>query len=246
MLGSARAFLARHKRPVRIALAAAVVLVVIVAASNILVFAKGDDSTDDVDDIPHTQTAIVLGALVEPDGTMSGMLEDRTTRALQLWEAGKVDRILLSGDHGDWIYDEPDTMRNYLIEHGVPGRVIFTDHAGLDTWATMVRAKKVFGVTDAVVITQGFHMPRALYLADVAGLDAIGLDADQRKYGAKGRESNLREILARVKAVSDATLKSDVTLGPPVPITGDGRKSWGPPPPPGTPPAGAPDASHPG
>jgi SanA protein len=235
-----RAFLRRHSLAVKIALGAFAAIGVLVVAANVLVFAKAGDSTDEVADVPHTQTAIVLGALVRPDGSMSGMLEDRTTRALQLWEAGKIDRILLSGDHNNWEYDEPDTMRRYLMEHGVPGKVIFTDHAGFDTWASMVRAKEVFGVTDAVVVTQGFHMARALYLADAAGLDATGLRADQREYHAKGRESNIREVLARVKAVSDVTLDSGVTLGPPVPITGDGRTSWGDPPPPGTPPAGAP------
>lgn len=220
----------------------AVVALVVGANAYILLGARGA-ATDSVDDVPHAQTAIVLGALVHSDGRMSGMLEDRVDRAAQLWDAGKVDRILVSGDHGDWVYDEPDTMRQALISAGVPGRVIFTDHAGFDTWATMVRAKEVFGVSDAVVVTQGFHMARALFLAGEAGLDASGLVADQRGYGYQGRKSDAREVLSRVKALGNATLGTDVVLGPEIPIDGaDGRVSWGPAPPPGTPPAGAPRA----
>ncbi len=157
-----------------------------------------------------------------------------------LWRSGKVKRILVSGDHADWKYDEPDTMRNALLSQGVPARVVFTDHAGFNTWATMVRAKKVFDVSDAVVITQKFHMAWALYLADAAGLDATGLTADLHGYGIRGKESDVRELLARVKAIGNATLDSNVVLGPEIPITGDGGKSWGPAPPPGTPPAGVP------
>lgn len=222
--------------------AALALLIALVAGANAWVLFSGEGtSTDDVDEVPHAQTAIVLGALVHDDGEMSGMLTDRVDRAAQLWEAGKVDRILVSGDHGQWVYDEPDTMRNELIERGVPARVIFTDHAGFDTWASMVRAVEVFDVQDAVIVTQGFHMPRALYLADEAGLDATGLTADQRTYGYQGRKSSVREVLSRVKAVGDVALGTDVTLGPEIPIAGDdGSISWGPAPPPGTPPAGAP------
>ncbi len=224
-----------------LALAAAAV-VILVAALNLWVAYSGPGQTaDDPADLPHAQTAIVLGALVEPDGDLSRMLEDRVQGGLALWEAGKVDRILVSGDHGDWVYDEPDAMRLELMDAGVPGRAIFTDHAGIDTWASMVRAKEVFGVADAIIVTQGFHMPRALYLAEAAGLEANGLIASRPQgYGSKGRQSVIREFGSRIKAFADTTLDTDVLLGPEIPIEGDGRASWGPDPPPGTPPAGAP------
>jgi SanA protein len=169
------------------------------------------------------------------------MLTDRVKRAAELWETGRVDRILVSGDHGQWIYDEPDTMRKALVEAGVPPKAIFEDHAGFNTWASMVRARRVFGVEDAVIVTQGFHMARALYLADHAGLDATGLTSDLRGYGKNGIKVSIRELLSRVKAIGDVALDADVVLGPPVPITGDGRTSWGPAPPAGTPPAGSPE-----
>jgi SanA protein len=219
-------------------------LFVIVAGANayILLSTMGE-RTDQIDEVPNAQVALVLGAEVKEDGTMSAMLEDRVTRAAELWRAGKVERILVSGDHGQWVYDEPDTMRKALQEQGVPGKVIFEDHAGFDTWASMVRAVKVFGVEDAVIVTQGFHMGRALFLADQAGLDATGFTSDLRGYGPeKTIKLGVREVLSRVKAIRDATFDEQVMLGPPIPITGDGRVSWGPAPPPGTPPAGSPGA----
>ena len=124
----------------------------------------------------------------------------------------------------------------------MPPRDVFEDHAGFDTWATMERARSIFGVRDAVVITQGFHMPRALYLADEAGIEATGLTADLQHWGYQGRKSNVREVLSRVKAVADVTLDTSALAGPKIPIaTTDGRESWGPAPPSGTPPAGSPD-----
>lgn len=216
-------------------------LVLLVALLNVYVLTSGGDSTDEVADVPRAEVAIVPGALVEPDGDMSAMLAARVEQASRLWHAGKVEKILVSGDHGSWKYDEPDTMRKALVRDGVAPQDVFEDHAGFDTWATMVRAREIFGVGDAVVITQGFHMPRALYLADEAGIEATGLTADLREWGRQGDKSSVREVLSRVKAVADVTLDTPALAGPKIPIaTTDGRESWGPEPPPGTPPAGSP------
>jgi SanA protein len=218
------------------------VVALVVAGSNayILLSAEGE-STDKVADVPHAQVAIVPGALVQPNGKMSGMLRDRVRQAAALWHAGKVKKILVSGDHRTWNYDEPDTMRKALVKEGVPPRDVFEDHAGFDTWATMVRARGIFGVRDAVVVTQGFHMPRALFLAGAAGIDATGLTADQHRWGYQGKKSEVREVLSRVKAIADVTLDTPAMAGPSIPISqADGRESWGPAPPPGTPPAGSP------
>src|SRR4051794_6184654 len=179
--------LRRWRRLSRAALAGFGLIVAIVGLANAYVlFGTGGEATGNVADVPHEQVAIVPGAGVNPDGTMSTMLADRVHQADALWRAGKVDRILVSGDHRAWSYDEPDTMRKALVRDGVPGRVIFEDHAGFETWATMVRARSVFGVKSAVIVTQGFHMPRALYLAEAAGLDATGLTADLHPYGIQG------------------------------------------------------------
>jgi SanA protein len=215
--------------------------VALIGSANLYVFlSTGSKATANVNDVPHAQAAIVPGALVAPDGAMSPMLRARVNRAALLYKSGKVDRILVSGDHHGWGYDEPDTMRKALVAEGVPGRVIFEDHAGFDTWATMVRARQIFDVESAVVVTQGFHMPRALFDANGAGLHATGFTADTQGWGAQGTKSDIREIFSRVKAVYDTTVKSPVMAGPKIPITGDGKSSWGPAPPPGTPPAGSP------
>jgi SanA protein len=234
--------LRRWPRLSKAAIGGAVLLLLIVGGSNayILLRAEGE-ATGDVAEVRPAEVAIVPGALVQPDGRLSVMLADRVRLAARLWQAGKVEKILVSGDHHTWAYDEPDTMRKVLVGHGVPPRDIFEDHAGFDTWATMVRARSIFGVEDAVVVTQGFHMPRALFLAERAGIDATGLTSDLHRYGYQLKKSEVREVLSRVKAVVDVALQTPAMAGPKIPIqTADGRESWGPPPPPGTPPAGSP------
>ncbi len=205
------------------------VVVLLVGLSNAYVLSAGGWSTDSLGEVPRAQVAIVPGALVEPDGEMSAMLADRVRQAAALWHAGRVEKILVSGDHGAWAYDEPGTMRKALVADGVRPRDVFEDHAGFDTWATMVRARGIFGVRDAVVVTQGFHMPRALYLAEAAGIEASGLTADLHEWGAQGDKSAVREVLSRVKAVADVTLDTPAMAGPQIPIShADGRESWGP------------------
>jgi SanA protein len=220
----------------------AVALVLLVVGSNAYILLREEgNSTSKVGQVPAAEVAIVPGALVQPNGKMSAMLADRVKQAARLWHAGKVAKILVSGDHHTWVYDEPDTMRKALVMHGVPPRDIFEDHAGFNTWATMTRARSIFDVDDAVVVTNAFHMPRALFLAEEAGIDATGLSADFHKWGYQGKRSKIREIFSRVKAIADVTLDTPAMGGQQIPIqTADGRESWGPPPPPGTPPAGSP------
>jgi SanA protein len=230
-------------KSLRAALLAAAAVILLVGGMNAYVILKvRGEATSDIADLPHAQAAIVPGALVESDGRMSLMLADRVNRAAALYEAGKVDKIIVSGDHGAWSYDEPDTMLKALRAKGIPSSDIFTDHAGFNTRATMVRAHDVFGVSNAIVVTQGFHMARSLYLGQAAGISMHGLTADVHSYGRQEKKSDLREIFSRVKAVGDTTLDTGVLLGPKIPITGNGRASRGPHPPPGTPPAGAPES----
>ncbi|MBI4897755.1 MAG: YdcF family protein [Actinobacteria bacterium] len=217
------------KRFVLAAIIAAITGTVAIAAINIYVALTASGQTvASVSAAPHAQAAIVPGALVHTDGKMSQMLADRVRVGAQLYLAGKVDRVIVSGDHGTWAYDEPGTMRRALQQMGVPAGAIFTDHAGFNTWATMKRARTIFGVKSAIVVTQQFHLTRALYLADSAGLEAHGFSADLHAYGNKGLQSTLREIPARVKAFGQAETGASVMPGPPIPIEGDGRRSWGP------------------
>jgi SanA protein len=174
-------------------------------------------------DVAPAQAAIVLGAYVYPDGRVSDMVADRLEAALTLYQTGKVKKILITGDHGTVEYDEVNTMRRYLEGKGVPTGDIFMDHAGFDTYDSMYRARDVFQVHTAVVVTQGFHIPRAVYIARSLGIEAEGVVADRWKYQAENYYE-AREVLARIKAVGRLAVGSKpVFLGPVIPITGDGR-----------------------
>jgi SanA protein len=205
------------------------VLALVVGAANAIILLGGGGSKTDPRALPHAQAALVLGALVQPDGRPSGMLEDRLRAAAALYEDGRVDKVLASGDHGRPDYDEVNAMRRELVRLGVPDRDVFTDHAGFATLDSVVRARKVFGVHSAIVVTQGFHLPRALWLARRAGLTAYGLEAGAgNAYGSKGTIARVREMFARTKAVADfVTGAQPKFLGPHIDIAGDARASRG-------------------
>lgn len=178
-----------------------------------------------VQDVPAAFTAIVLGCRVNGDDP-SRCLEERLIAALELHRSGRVHRLLLSGDHGTQGYDEVNTMKDWLVARGVPEAHVFLDHAGFDTYDSMVRARKVFQVDDAVIVSQHFHLPRALYLAHAAGLQASALAADPPQ-GSACRGSAVREPLACVKAVLDARLALEPRfLGPAIPVQGDPAVSF--------------------
>jgi len=205
-------------------------LIVAVGLPNLVVWIGGRSPvTDEPARVPHAQAALVLGAQVMPNGAPSSMLSDRITAAAELYKAGRVDKLLLSGDHSRAKYDEVGTMRRILLAQGIPAEDIFTDHAGFDTWDSAQRARRVFEVRSAVVVTQRFHMARALYDARHAGLDATGFAADRRDYGRVMARLRVREAAARVKTLGDVVTGAEPHfLGARIPITGDGRESWGP------------------
>lgn len=170
-------------------------------------------------------TGIVLGCRVR-EGDVSTCLEERLVKALELYRAGKVERLLLSGDHGRKGYDEVNAMKDWLVGQGVPVAHIFLDHAGFDTYDTMWRAREVFGVRDAVVVTQAFHLPRAVYLARSLGLDAVGSIADPPQ-GSVCRGSAVREPMACLKAWADVHRRARAHHGgPAIPITGSPEASF--------------------
>ncbi|MCD1259006.1 YdcF family protein [Paenibacillus athensensis] len=173
---------------------------------------------------PVADAILVLGAYVRPNGEPSGMLADRLETALQLYEAGAAPKILVSGDHGRKEYDEVNTMREYLEQRGVPSASIFMDHAGFSTYESMYRARDIFQVREVTVVTQGYHLPRALFAARQLGLNAHGVAADLHRYGGMPR-FEAREVVARAKdALYAGVLRPKPTfLGREIPITGDGR-----------------------
>jgi len=179
-----------------------------------------------IKEVPSAQVAIVLGAFVEAKGQPSDILLDRLWIARELYRAGKVSKILVSGDHGRASYDEVNSMHRWLLKRGVQSKDIFLDHAGFTTLDTMQRASKVFGVHDAIICTQAFHLPRAVFLASAAGIKASGIEADRRVYLGTGWNA-VRETMATHKAWAATYVlhKTARHLGPRIPITGDARST---------------------
>ncbi|MEV0317690.1 vancomycin high temperature exclusion protein [Streptomyces sp. NPDC050658] len=164
-------------------------------------------------DVPRTHVAIVFGAGLW-NGEPSPYLAHRLDAAAELYAAGRIEVVLVTGDNSRKDYDEPDAMRAYLTERGVPGRRIVSDYAGFDTWDSCVRAKKVFGVDRAVLISQGFHIRRAVALCGAAGVSSYGVGVDA-KHDVTWYYGGARELFAAGKAALDATLRPDPRfLGP--------------------------------
>ena len=166
---------------------------------------------------------IVLGCQVKDDGRLSHMLEDRVKRGVALYHAGAAPKLLMSGDHGRENYDEVDAMKRYAVENGVPVADVFMDHAGFSTYETMYRAKAIFGAKKVLVVTQQYHLYRALYIARQLGLEAYGVNADYRTYSGQTMR-DIREVLARCKDLAMCIFKPEPTyLGETIPISGNGE-----------------------
>lgn len=165
---------------------------------------------------------LILGAGVWEGNKPSPMLVDRLNQGLKLYQSKAAGKIIVSGDHGSVNYNEVGVMKQYLIDAGVQSQDIFMDHAGFSTYESMYRAKEIFGVNKLIVVTQEYHMYRALYICDQLGIEARGSSADPRKYaGALAR--NIRELLARDKDIFSCIFKVQPSyLGDPIDINGDG------------------------
>lgn len=162
--------------------------------------------------------ALVLGAGVYPSGRLSIVLSDRMNTAISLYEAGKVERLLLSGDNSVDHYNEPARMGEYALAAGLPATALAYDFAGRRTYDSCWRARHIFGLDQVIVVTQAFHLPRALYLCQQAGIDAVGVVADQRAYQF-ARWFAFREAFARVQAWLDVHLLHPQPIGgPPIDI----------------------------
>jgi vancomycin permeability regulator SanA len=166
---------------------------------------------------------LVLGAGLRPDGSPSLMLRDRLDRAVELYNAGAAPKLLLSGDNGTVSYNEVAAMKKYVLGAGIPAKDVFLDYAGFSTYESMVRARSVFMARRVIVVTQRYHLYRALYDADRQGLTAVGVAARDIAYrGQKKRD--LREIPARSQDFLKVLLKwPPKYLGNEIPVTGDGR-----------------------
>ena len=166
---------------------------------------------------------LVLGCKVGADGTLSHMLEDRLRQGVALYDLGAAPKLLMSGDHGTAEYDEVDAMKRYAVDAGIASQDVFMDHAGFSTYESVYRAKEVFQVRRVIIVTQEYHLYRALMVAREMGLEAYGVAVNYRTYvGQTARD--IREILARVKDFGMTIFWPEPTyLGDVIPISGNGE-----------------------
>ena len=164
---------------------------------------------------------IILGAGIVEDKP-SHMLEDRLSEGIKLYQNNISDKIIMSGDHGREEYDEVNVMKNYAIQKGIPSENIFMDHAGFSTYESIYRARDIFKAKKVVIVTQKYHLYRALYIANQLGIEAYGVGADPRQYVGKIYRE-IREILARNKDFIKCIFKPEPTyLGETIPVNGNG------------------------
>ncbi|MBQ8397584.1 MAG: YdcF family protein [Clostridia bacterium] len=170
---------------------------------------------------------LVLGAGVRDDGTPSQMLRHRIDTGIMLYEASAAPKLLMSGDHGRVDYDEVNVMRSRALDAGVPSADVFMDHAGFSTYDSLYRARDIFEVKRVIIVTQKYHLPRALYIAESLGLEAWGVPADLDSYYGQFIR-NLREAAARAKDMLYCWVKPEpVVLGEVIPISGSGEATLG-------------------
>ncbi|NLK39592.1 MAG: DUF218 domain-containing protein [Clostridiales bacterium] len=218
-----------RKKPIIITIVAIVALGLLSASAllfmNIYILSSTDDQIISFEEgeALKADCILVLGAGVRDDGSLSPMLHDRLKQGVALYFAGASDRLLMSGDHGRHDYDEVNAMKTYAVDNGVPSECVFMDHAGFSTYESIYRAKAIFQTKKIIIVTQEYHLPRALHIANAFGLEAYGVSADLRSYGGQ-TYLFLREIAARGKDFCISILKPKPTyLGDVIPISGDGN-----------------------
>ncbi len=166
---------------------------------------------------------LVLGCGVKSDGQPSDMLHDRLRRSMELYDLGAAPKLLMSGDHGQTDYNEVSAMKAFAVDAGAPSADVFMDHAGFSTYESIYRAKEIFQAEKIIIVSQEYHLYRAIYIAQSLGLEAYGVHSDYRSYaGQAGFDA--REVFARIKDFATCIFKPESTyLGDAIPISGDGN-----------------------
>ena len=207
-----------------------VLLIFVIASGGILIIngyvkktsEKWILSIDEAKELESTDCILVLGAGVKNNERPSDMLNDRLETGIELYNQKVSDKILMSGDHGRKDYDEVNVMKNFAINKGVPSEDVFMDHAGFSTYESMYRAKEVFEADKIVIVSQKYHLYRAIYIARSLGLEAYGVPSDVREYRGQ-RYRDFREVIARVKDFFNVIIKPEPTyLGEAIPVSGNG------------------------
>ena len=212
------------KKVIKVGIIIIIIIVLIILLINFYVKNSTKNQIiekDDYSTLKNIDCIIILGAGIWGDKP-SPMLEDRLKEGILLYNNEVSDKIIMSGDHGREEYDEVNTMKKYAIENGIPSENIFMDHAGFSSYESIYRAKEIFNAKKVVIVTQKYHLYRALYIANQLGLEAYGVGADPRQYvGAIYREA--RELLARNKDFIKCIFKPEPTyLGDTIPVSGNG------------------------
>ncbi len=198
-------------------------ILLIINSYVVLVTSRKIKDVDKIKDNDY-DCIIVLGAGIK-NKQPSPMLEDRLLTAIALYNNGVAKKILVSGDHEYTDYDEVNVMKNYLKENGIPSSDIFMDHAGISTYDSIYRARKIFKVNKAIIVTQKYHLHRALYIAQNTNMKAIGVSATKRRYFGQSKR-NVREFAARIKDFFKCMFnKESAYLGEVIPINSDGDKT---------------------
>lgn len=180
---------------------------------------RGKALSYDLATAPERDVAVVFGAGVWPDGRLSAILADRVETAVELYRLGKVRKLLMTGDNSHPLYNEPERMREYAVARGVPAEDIVLDYAGRRTYDSCYRAVRIFCVDEAILVTQSYHLDRALFTANALGLDAVGVAADRQEYRFIVRYW-WRELLATPVAWWQVMItRPEPILGEPLPIT---------------------------
>lgn len=214
----------KKKNTAKIIFIVIILLFLFFIISNIIIIKGGKKKLVSDDDMQAfgADCILILGAGVRDDNHPSPILADRLEEGLRLYKNGISKKIIVSGDHGRVDYDEVNVMKQYLIDAGVPSEDIFMDHAGFSTYESMYRAKEIFGAKKIILVTQEYHLYRALYICDRLGIEAYGSPSDYRAYaGALMR--NVREWIARDKDIIYCAFKVKPTyLGDAIDLNGSG------------------------
>ncbi len=215
----------KGKRIITVLISAAVLFLAVIFVPNFIVVSKAKNdiiSLEETEDLTDTDCAVILGAGVR-DGKPTPMLKDRLLTGIELYKSGAVKKLIMSGDHGSEDYDEVNIMKSFAVDNGVPAEDIFMDHAGFSTYETIYRTKEIFEADNIIIVSQEYHLYRALYIAKKLDVKAVGVSADRRTYsGQKMRD--LREILARDKDFFNCIIEPEPTyLGEKIPVSGNGN-----------------------
>lgn len=218
------------KRLFKLVIIVAIVGIAIILITNFIMINEVKEniiSEEKASTLTNVDSVLVLGCGVDENGNPSKMLADRVAVGIRVYKSNSTNRILMSGDHGRKDYDEVNTMKSIALKNGIDEDSVFCDHAGFSTYETMYRATDIFGIDKVIIVTQKYHLYRALYDAKKMGIEAYGVASDEREYGGQ-LYRDVRELLARTKDFVWCIIKPEPTYrGEKIPIETSGTRTNG-------------------